>query len=148
MVEVFISLIIISIFLLIGFFFNFDLVMKDLSMVTLGFILLIIFSIALGLFLAVINVFIDSVSKLINFAMTAMMFSSAIFYTVDILPIDLQNLLLYNPLTHLMEMIHGYYFYALDDNLVSYDYIILWTLSLLYMGLWLYNRLEKRIISR
>ncbi len=147
MVEIFISAIIISIFLFIGFFFNFDINIKDLTMVAFGFIFLIIFSFALGTFLAVANVFVDSVSKLINFVMTALMFSSAVFYNIDILPMDLQNLLLYNPLTHFMEIIHGSYFHALNDDLVSYEYITLWTLSLLYMGLWLYSRLEKRIIS-
>jgi capsular polysaccharide transport system permease protein len=146
-VEIFISSIIILIFLFLGFFFNFDMGVKDLSMVTFGFAYLILFAFALGLFLAVINVFVDSVSKLINFGMTALMFSSAVFYSIDILPQNLQNLLLYNPITHFMELIHGFYFYALDDHLVSYGYITIWSLSLLYMGLWLYVRLEKRIIS-
>ncbi|HHD79327.1 MAG TPA: hypothetical protein ENK98_06835 [Epsilonproteobacteria bacterium] len=75
------------------------------------------------------------------------MFGSALFYTVDMLPSEIQNLLLYNPLVHFMEIIHGYYFHVLDDRFVDYGYILMWTLTLLYMGLWFYRRLEERIIS-
>jgi len=147
MVEVFITSIIIVIFLSLGFYFDFDMNIEDLSMVTFGFVWLILFSLALGVFMAVLNVFVDSIGKLINFFMTALMFSSAVFYSVDILPIDIQGWIMYNPLSHFMEIIHGFYFDSLDDHLVSYDYILAWTLSLLYIGLWLYIKLEKRIIS-
>jgi ABC-type polysaccharide/polyol phosphate export permease len=54
---------------------------------------------------------------------------------------------MYNPVANFMEIIHGSYFYTLDDTLVSYEYIFIWTLSLLYIGLWLYVKLEKRIIA-
>jgi capsular polysaccharide transport system permease protein len=147
MVEIFITSIIISIFICIGFYFNFDLNVKDLTMVVIGFIGLIIFSFSIGIFMAVLNVFIDSIGKLINFFMTALMFASAVFYSIEILPKDLQIVLLYNPIAHFMEIIHGFYFYALDDKFVSYSYISLWTLFILYIGLWLYVKLEKRIIS-
>jgi capsular polysaccharide transport system permease protein len=147
LVEIAISSIIISIFLILGFFFDFDMSIKDLTMVTFGFILLIIFALSLGIFFAVINIFVDSVSKLVGIAMTILMYSSAVFYTIEILPSNLQKLLLYNPVAHCMEIIHGSYFYALDVHLVSYEYVILWALFFLYSGLWLYTRLEKRIIS-
>jgi capsular polysaccharide transport system permease protein len=147
MVEVFISSIIIAIFILLGLYFDFDMNVKDLTMVTFGFVSLIIFAFSLGVFMAVLNVFIDSVGKLINFFMTALMFASAVFYSIKVLPVDLQKLLMYNPVANFMEIIHGSYFYTLDDTLVSYEYIFIWTLSLLYIGLWLYVKLEKRIIA-
>ena len=147
MVEVFITSIIIAIFISLGLYFDFDMNVEDLTMVTLGFIFLIIFSFSLGIFMAVLNVFMDSVGKLINFFMTALMFASAVFYSIEMLPSELQTWLLYNPLTHFMEILHGFYFHALDDSFVSYEYILVWTLSLLYIGLWFYVKLEKRIIS-
>jgi len=147
MVEIFITVIIIIIFLAIGLYFNFNIAIKDISMVTFGFLLLITFSFSLALFLSVLNIFMDSVSKLVGFSMTALMFGSAIFYTIDMLPLKVQTILLYNPLIHLMEMIHGFYFLTLDDTYVNYNYILLWTFSFLYIGLWFYIKLEKRIIS-
>ncbi len=75
------------------------------------------------------------------------MFGSAIFYTIEMLPSQIQTLLLYNPLVHFMEMIHGHYFHVLDDRFVDYSYMTLWTLIVLYSGLWFYRKLEERIIS-
>ncbi len=146
-VEVFITAIIITIFIFLGFYFNFNMDVQDLTMVTLGFVALMVFSLAFGIFMAILNIFIDSIGKLINFFMTALMFSSAVFYSVSALPIEMQTLLMYNPLTHFMEMIHGFYFKSLDDSFVSYEYMLFSTLFFLYMGLWLYVKLEKRIIS-
>ena len=147
MVEVFITAIIILIFLFIGFYFDFDMAIDDLSMVSFGFLWLIIFSFSFAVVVAVLNVFAESISKIVGFFMTALMFGSAVFYYIEILPLELQHWLMYNPLTHFMEMIHGFYFESLDDKFVSYEYISLWTITLLYIGLWLYVKLEKRIIS-
>jgi capsular polysaccharide transport system permease protein len=46
-----------------------------------------------------------------------------------------------------MEMIHGFYITGLDDRFVDYHYMLYWTVIPLFIGLWLYVRLEKRIIS-
>ena len=146
-IELFMTSTIIIIFIILGYYFNFDMNIKDLSMVALGFIFLLLFSFSLAVVIAVLNSFMQTVGKLIGFAMTALMFGSAIFYSLDMLAPNLQKILLYNPLTHLMEMIHGSYFKSLDDSLVSYEYVSLWTLSLLYIGLWLYSKLEKRIVA-
>lgn len=147
MVEVFITAIIILIFLFLGFYFDFDMAIDDLSMVSFGFLWLIIFAFAFALVLAVLNVFVDSIGKLIGFFMTALMFASAVFYSIEVLPLELQTWLMYNPLSNFMEMIHGFYFYALSDEFVSYEYMLIWTLSLLLVGLWLYIKVEKRIVS-
>jgi capsular polysaccharide transport system permease protein len=147
LVEVFITSIIILIFLSIGFYFDFDMFIKDLVMVTFGFLFLTLFSFSFALFISVGNTFFPSIGKLMSFLMTALMFGSAIFYSIEVLPREVQTILLYNPLTHFIEMIHGSYFVALDTQFVQYNYMLLWTLLLLYSGLWLYVKLEKRIIS-
>jgi len=147
LVEIYITGIIILIFVFIGFYFGYDLDVKDLPMVFLGFVLIILFGVSVGIFIAVGNYFYQSIGKVFNILMTFLMFGSAVFYSVEMLPKDFQNAVLLNPLTHIMEMIHGYYFYTLDDSFVDYNYIFIWILSLLFMGLSLYRIYEKRIIS-
>jgi capsular polysaccharide transport system permease protein len=147
MVEIFVTGIILLAFVAIGAYFGYDLNVQNLPMVAFGFLWLMIFSFSFGLFIAVSNTFYPSVGKSINISMIFLMFGSAVFYTVEMLPPEIQTFLLYNPLTHFMEMIHGYYFYVLDDRFVNYNYMLLWTLSLLFMGLWFYRKLEERIIS-
>ena len=146
-IEVFITGIIIIIFVVLGAYLDFDLNVKHLPMVALGFLWLIVFSFSFSLLIAVTNTFYPSVGKTVKILSTFLMFGSAIFYTIEMVPTAFQSLLLYNPLTHFMEMIHGYYFYVLDDRFVDYAYMGLWTLTLLLTGLWFYKKLEERIIS-
>jgi len=44
-------------------------------------------------------------------------------------------------------MIHSAIFIEIDDSFIDYNYILLWTLTPLYLGLFFYRKLEKRIIS-
>jgi len=147
-VEVYISSILFLIFFIIGFYLNNDIHIQNLNMVAFGFISLILFSFAFALLVATLNIFFPSVGKIVNFFMMGLMFGSAVIYTIDMTPQAFTSYILYNPLTHFMEIIHGFYFYSLDDRYVDYNYILIWTLSLLYVGLWLYYMLEKRIISK
>jgi len=147
LVEVFITSIIILIFISIGFYFQFDMNVKNIELVSLAYFWLIIFAFSLSIFLSVLNSFTNMVQKIIGILMTILMYSSALFYTIDMLAPELQKLLLLNPLTHFMEMIHGSYFYTLTNIHVNYTYMLLWTLIPLYAGLWFYMKLEHRIIS-
>jgi len=148
LVEVFMTAVIILIFLAIGFFLHIDnLLPKNTLMVTLAFLWLILFSMGIGLLVAIGNVFFISVGKLVGITSFFLLFGSAVFFPVISLPPLLQQMILYNPLVHFMEMIHGYYVEGLDTRFVDYNYMLLWTVIPLFIALWLYERLEKRIIS-
>jgi len=147
LVEMFITGVIIICFVAIGLYFDFDLNVKNLPMVALGFFSLAFLAFSWGLLIAVGNTFYSSIGKIIRILMTFLMFGSAVIYTIEQLPFEFQNMLLLNPLTHFMEMIHGYYFDVLDDRFVDYNYMLLWTVIPLYVGLWFYRKLEERIIS-
>ena len=146
-VEIFITMTIISLFVCIGLYFDFDMTIKNIPMVTLGFVWLIFFSIGLGLFLAIADTYYPSFGKIFTILSMLLMFGSAVFYSISMMSSEIQNVLLLNPLTHFMEIIHGFYFYSLDDQYVDYQYILLWTVSCLFVGLWLYRYLEEKIIS-
>jgi capsular polysaccharide transport system permease protein len=138
------------VFLSIGAYFNYDIHAENIPMVTLGVLWLILFASSLGLFLGIANYFYPVVEKVINIILRILLFISALFYTLDMLPKRIQaihDILLYNPLIHFIEMIHGYYFHALNDDYVDYNYMLLWTIPTLFIGLWLYTKLELRITS-
>jgi len=148
LVELFLTSIILVIFLLIGFFFQYDnFIPQNILMVALGYLWLMLFSFSVGLVVAVGNSFFISVGKFIGVISFGLMIFSAVFYPLISLPPAAQELLLYNPLVHFMEMIHGYWIDALDDRFVDYRYMLLWTVTPLFIGFWLYHRLERRIIS-
>jgi len=147
LVELFLTSIIVLIFLVIGFFFHFDIVPENLLMVVFGYLWLLVFSFSISLLVAVGNTFYLSIGKFVSIFTMPLLIISAVFFPIESIPPAAQEILLYNPLAHFMEMIHGYYIYELDDKFVDYRYMLLWTITPLYMGMWLYRKLEKRIIS-
>lgn len=148
LVTMFITSIIILLFLFIGFFFHYEnMEPENLLMVVFGYLWLALFSFSVGLIVAIGNTFFVSIGKLVAITSFGLMIFSAVFFPLISVPPEAQEILLYNPLVHFMEMIHGYYIYELDDGFVDYRYMALWTISSLFIGTWLYIKLEKKIIS-
>jgi len=147
LVQVFITSIIILMFIFIGFLFQYEIAPESILMVFFGYLWLLLFSFAVGLVVAVGSTFFDSVGKIVSIFSFGLMIFSAVFFPLISIPPEAQEVLLYNPLVHFMEMIHGYYIYELDDRFVDYRYMALWTITPLFIGTWLYIKLEKRIIS-
>ena len=148
LVNIFLTFIVYLLFLFIGFIFELERILPENPlMVILSVFWLVVFSIGIGLLAAVGNVFFVSIGKIINISTYGLLIFSAVFYPLISLPDFAQEVLLYNPLTHFMEMIHAYYLEGLDDRFVDYEYLFFWTIIPLFLGLWLYTRLEKRIIS-
>lgn len=130
-----------------GLYFGFDLSIKDFNMVLLSVVWLGVFSLAIGILSAVLASFFDIAKRIVKYMMLPLMFTSAVFFTVESLPTYLRELIVYNPLANFMEMLHGSYFHALDTKYVDYTYMAYWTIIPLFLGLFLYTRSEKGIIS-
>jgi len=147
LLEILVSTMATLVFIAIGFYFEFEIAVQDFNMVILAVLWLILFGFGFGLMSAVFAHFYETFGKIIHIMMTPLLFVSALMYTVDSLPTVLRELILYNPLVHFMEMIHGYYFVALDTKYVDYEYMLYWTLIPLYIGLYFYTKGEQRILS-
>ncbi len=146
--QVFLTSIIIIIFVFIGFIFQYPIAPQNLLMVFLGYAWLLIFSFAVGLTVAVGNNFFLGIGKTVSIVSFGLLIFSAVFFPLISLPVFAQDILLYNPLVHFMEMIHAAYIPELDDRFVDYKYMFLWTISPFFIGTWFYFKLEKKIISR
>jgi len=148
--EYFFSSAILIFFLLIAYFLNYDIKIKNLPMFAFAYLWLIIFAFAWGLLLAIINSFYDWIKKLLDFSFLPLLLLSGVFFSLqtvaDISP-SIAKLLLYNPLIHFMELIHGSVSYSLDTKYVDYNYMLFWTFIPMGISLWLYIKIEKRIIS-
>jgi len=147
LLEILVSSVATLVFIAIGLYFDFDIAVKDFNMVMLAVIWLCIFGFGLGLMSAVFSYFYETFGKVMNIIMTPLLFVSALMYTVDSLPPVLRKIILYNPLVHFIEMIHGFYFHALDTRYVDYEYMMYWTIVPLFLGLFFYVRGEKGILS-
>ena len=147
LLELLISSVASLIFLFIGWYFCFDIAVENFNFVILAVVWLVIFGFGLGLMSAVISMFYETYSKILNVILSPLMFISAIVYSVDSLPPILKTVILYNPLVHFMEMIRGNYFVALDTQYVDYTYMLYWTMIPLFVGLFLYEKAKYKILS-
>lgn len=137
----------IFIFICFGLYFNLDLRVKDFNMVILAVMWFGIFGLSIGILFAVINKFYETFGKIISFTSMPLFLLSALMYTVESLPTFAQKLILYNPIVHFIEMIHGNYFHVLDTKYVDYYYMMYWTIIPLFLGLLFYVKSEKKIIA-
>ncbi len=105
------------------------------------------FSLAMGLFCAVIGSFSDNFPKVIGLLMRPLFFSSGIFFAVQNVPEKFRWMLLLNPVLHFLEMIRSAHFAAFNSPFADHSYTLKWTLSFTIVSLWLYTRLQNRIIA-
>lgn len=150
LLEFMVALLSLMVFLGILYYLEMDISIKDFPMVFVSVMWLGVFAFAIGLFSAMINSFYKNYQKFITFLFTPLMFASGLFYTLDFIPARFEMVkeyLLYNPLIHFMEMLHGNYFRVLDTAYVDYNYMLLWTIFPLFIGLFLYRRSEKKIVG-
>jgi capsular polysaccharide transport system permease protein len=147
MLEILVSSVATIVFVMIGLYFGLDVSVKNFNMVIFAVVWLCVFGFAIGLVSAVLSYFYEFYAKVIKVILSPLMFISAIMYSVDSLPPLAREIILYNPLVHFMEMIHGFYFKTLDTYYVDYEYMMYWTLIPLWLGLFFYKRSEKRILS-
>ncbi|HFU76096.1 MAG TPA: hypothetical protein ENK66_07615 [Arcobacter sp.] len=137
----------ILIFISFGLYFQLDIAVKDVNMVLFAIIWLGVFGFSLGLLFAVIATFYETFAKVMGYISMPLFFGSGLLYTVDSLPQFAQEIILYNPVIHFIELIHGSYFHALDTKYVDYTYMLYWTVVPLFIGLFFYIRSEEKILS-
>jgi len=146
LIEFSLTGVIVLIFLFIGWYLGLDLRCKNILGVILGYLWIAFFGLSLGVFFAVMAFFYENFKKIINLIFLPLFFMSALFYTLDSLPPLVREILLFNPIVHFMEMIHGNYFYPLHTDYVNYTYMMFWCLVPLFLGLWMYKKAERKII--
>lgn len=131
----------------LGWYLKFDLTIKDFVMVFAAVVWFAVFSFGLGLLSAVLASFFETWKKMLGYIMLPLLLTSAVFYTVGSLPQELREIILYNPVAHFMEMLHGSYFEVLDTQYVDYIYMTYWTIIPFFIALLLYKKSENGIIA-
>ncbi|MDY0247791.1 MAG: ABC transporter permease [Methanosarcina mazei] len=137
----------IMVFVGFGMYIGLDVLPKDLSMVLLAVLWLGVFAFGVGVLFAVLASFYETFAKVIGFLGTPLFFLSGLLYTVESLPPVAREIVLYNPVIHFIEMIHGNYFLVLDTQYVDYQYMMYWTIIPLFVGLYFYIKSEKKILA-
>ncbi len=98
------------------------------------FILLSLLAFGFGLIFGVISTLSPEVGKFVPPLLQPLMFISGTFFSINELPSAIQPLLLWNPLLHAFELMRSSFSFHYDISLVSMEYLMLWTLASLTVG--------------
>lgn len=90
----------------------------------------------LGLALAagILNAFYPVLERVIPFVTKPLFFASAIFFPIQLIPVDYRSLLHWNPLLHGIELMRGAVFIDYDVSAVSFTYLLLVSFLVLLAG--------------
>ncbi|HEX5329463.1 ABC transporter permease [Sulfuricurvum sp.] len=111
-------------------------------------VLIILFSVSIGIALSVLVHKFESLRMLVNIAFTLLYFLSGIMYPLWVIPSEYLRYLQYNPLLHLIEMFRESFFsYYPQVEGISLT-LPFWTILVMgYIGMWFYTKRESLLRS-
>jgi capsular polysaccharide transport system permease protein len=140
LLEIGIYLTVFCIFIFVfGWFFGFNVIPSDFLSFIASLLVLIVFSIALGICLSILVHAIDLIGIVINIVLTALYFISGIIYPLSIVPAQYHHFFIYNPIVHLIEPIRKSYYetYPMIEG-ITILYPLALSIIFLFIGLWFY----------
>ena len=93
-----------------------------------------------------IAAFFETFPNMVSFVLAPMFFVSGVIIPIQSLPERFHEILFYNPVLHLLELLRIHYFAYYESPNTSIYYIFCWILIPNCIGLWLYKRFERRIV--
>ena len=73
-------------------------------------------------------------------------FSSGLFFSADTLPGPIRDVLLYNPVLHMIELVRGEFFYEFETSYGSWAYASIWAFGAFAVGLTVHQAVRKRAV--
>jgi len=93
----------------------------------------------LGLWLGITSLKLREVEKINTFIQRPLLFCSCILFSLSSMPIEIQEILLYNPICHTAELSRMALFPSYQVDKVNYTYPALWAIGCLSYGLVTYH---------
>lgn len=102
----------------------------------------------LGAAFAAIVPFVRSTQQVVSiFAGRPLFFISGLFFTAEMLPSSVRDLMLLNPLLHMMEWMRSAFFVEFESQYMSVSYAVISALVSTFVGLVLLRGLRRRILA-
>lgn len=128
--------------------FGYQISFEAIPQLLFFWILLFIFMAGTSLIFMVLADFTSEIQKLVSAFLLILYLLSGVLYSIHIIPQQYREYLLFNPLIHIFELMRHAVSptYALVQG-VSLRYFMVWLIGALFIGLLLYKRFEKRMVS-
>lgn len=125
---------------------SFDMVPVNLIMVIAMWGLLWGLGLGVGLILSVAVTKVEELRKIVNVMSLPLLILSGAFLPIHYMPYSVQQILLYNPILHGIELIRvGYFEGYWTVQGISLSYLFFWVLSLVFVGLYMHRRYAKAL---
>ncbi|MEW6096378.1 MAG: ABC transporter permease [bacterium] len=129
------------------FFFNPKIILL-LPLLIVVLLLNLFFVSGLGLTLSVVNVFFRDIGQLLGVLIMLWFWITPIFYSVEMIPIKFHWILNFNPMTPYIVYYREVIFQGRMPNFSMSIGIILWAFISLILGLFVFWRLESKLLKR
>ncbi|GLQ05758.1 hypothetical protein GCM10007924_09790 [Sneathiella chinensis] len=110
-------------------------------------VMLGLFGTCYGLLMATISTFVPSIKHFEQAINRILFFTSGLFYYANELPQGLREILLWNPLLHLIELLRDGFFATYTAEYASLEYVMWWTAGFLFFALILEIVGRKRMLE-
>ena len=120
-------------------------VIDDVLTVFGGLVLAALLGITLGTLLCALTVVSQSVQRIKGPLMRPLFWTSGLFFSASMIPLEYREYLLWNPVLHCTEIVRAGWFpqYAATD--ASPSYVLLWVVLLAFAGLTLERRVRTKV---
>ncbi|QIO10475.1 ABC transporter permease [Acinetobacter lanii] len=111
-------------------------------------ILIFLFTTSCSLIFMILGDISQEIQKFISVFFLILYFLSGVLFSINTIPIEYRDYLLWNPLIHVFELMR----HAVAPNYplvqgISLSYVALWIVGSLFIGLLLYKRFEKHMMK-
>ncbi|EID4796825.1 ABC transporter permease [Campylobacter sp. IFREMER_LSEM_CL292] len=138
----------ICVMFLAGWFLHMQVIPKHFLEVMFSLFLLVIFGFAMGMCFAIAGHFAEPLKMALGYLNTVLYWTSLVVFPVWIVPKPILDILYYNPLLHIMELLKYNFFqnYPLLDD-YNYYYPIACLSVILFLGLFFYYFTREKLIA-
>lgn len=117
----------------------------DALVAIFGFALAAGMGVALGLVFCALEVLTSAAGRVRGPLLRPLFWCSGLFYTANGLPTNVRDILLYNPMLHVIEIVRDGWFPSYQARHADAGYAIAWMLCLLVLGLLLERAVRRKI---
>jgi capsular polysaccharide transport system permease protein len=129
----------------VSVFMRGELVLESVLNVIFALVLASLLGLSIGLFFSSVAKYLPSVERVIKVLMRPMLWVSGIFYTVNDMPLGVRELLLYNPVIHIVEFMRDAWYPTYTVHYAEIMYPVMWIVLFGYFGIVLERRSRNRI---
>ncbi|WP_257287515.1 ABC transporter permease [Endozoicomonas sp. SESOKO2] len=142
------SFIVLSGIILITWWVGYEVNLVNSLIIIYAYLLLSIIAFGLGLIFGVLNTLYPEPGKFIPALLRPLLFISGTFFSINELPSAAQEILLWNPLIHIFEFMRSGFSYDYDTSLLSLEYVEMWALTTLTLGLLMLRANWRRMLTQ